>query len=159
MSGRGGVGLGWGTLIVLLALAVPSVIVALISRDEMKRRTFGTVTSSGKGMGDWVMDVDRCQTGMQKGFFGAQLYSSKQPALAVWMVEDPLHGTTASINSTTGGDAVNMDRQTCAVLRGETHNDTSGNARGLPFVSGEYDFDCSVEDSHVVGHVEFKSCR
>lgn len=116
-------------------------------------RSMGTFVSTGPTLGDWTMNVDTCTSGK---FPGAKFYSSKDPRLAVWMIEDPLHGLVASVNSTTQRVAKNLESSDCSVLTG--HARESDPLYPPLKLSGEYTVDCKVDQSHLTGHIVFKHC-
>ena len=146
-----------------LGLVVPAGVIAIVVAiiwsiyRVAQPHHMGTFTSTGPTLGDWTMDVDVCHTGSRRNFTGAQFYSRKDKRLGVWMIEDPLRGLVPSVNSTTTNDAINIDRANCTVLTGHAH-DTSTSLRPPAVIAGEYTVDCTVDESHLTGHVEFKGC-
>ena len=146
-----------------LGLVVPAGVIAIVVAIVWsvyragRPHHMGTFTSTGPTLGDWTMDVDVCHTGSRRNFTGAQFYSRKDKRLGVWMIEDPLRGLVPSVNSTTTNDAINIAPENCTVLTGHAHN-TSTSLRPPAVIAGEYTVDCTVDESHLTGHVEFKGC-
>ena len=143
------------TVLAFVAIVVTALAVSIYRVGRPHH--MGTFTATGPTLGNWVMDVDVCHTGSRRNFAGAQFYSTKDQRLGVWMIEDPLRGLVPSVNSTTTQDSINVAPANCTVLTGHAY-DTSSSLHPPAMIAGEYTVDCTVDQSHLTGHVAFQHC-
>lgn len=149
---------GFGTLVLFVVGPLIGIFVC-VSLSPKKPK--GSIQSTGGELGEWIMSVDKCQSGDRASFFGVDLlsYTNATPELRVLV--DPTQGKLVNITLPGGKDRpIQFKKDACTKFEIDVRK-TNTEVNDIRLYEGSIDFDCthSAGKARVFGKVTFENCQ